>query len=362
MRNQPRTYFLRTGIMVSMAALWGGSLTVTFGGAENVPRDTGAKPAAFHRLLDRPHAALKPEVTSEKQGDFVVEHGHFFSEPKERVPFLALRKEGAAGRLPAVVVLHGTGGTKEAMRPTLEELARRGYLALAIDARYHGERVAGGAQGKQAYEDAALRAWRERDPHAQEHPWFYDTVYDLWRTLDYLATRPDVDAKRIGMIGFSMGGIQTWLAAATDPRIRVIVPAIAVQSFRWSLEHDQWQGRARTIQQVHEAVAADLGEKEVNRASAARCGRRSSPASSTTSTARPCSRLLAPRPLLILSGENDPNCPLPGARLAYAAAASAYTRAGAADHLKMDVAAGVGHTVTPEQRRMALDWFDRWLR
>ena len=44
-----------------------------------------------------------------------------------------------------------------------------------------------------------------------------------------------------------MGGIETWLAGAVDDRIKVAVPAIAVQSFRWSLENDRWQGRARTI-------------------------------------------------------------------------------------------------------------------
>jgi hypothetical protein len=44
------------------------------------------------------------------------------------------------------------------------------------------------------------------------------------------------------MIGISMGGIQTWLAASVDERVKVLVPAIAVQSFRWSLENDKWQG------------------------------------------------------------------------------------------------------------------------
>jgi dienelactone hydrolase len=320
-----------------------------------------AKRASFHRLLDRPHGALRPESASETGDGFVVEHGSFFSEEKERVPFLALRKEGAAGRLPAVVVLHGTGGTKEAMRPTLEDLARRGYLALAIDARFHGER-AGGAPGKQAYQDAILRAWRERDPHAQAHPFFYDTVYDLWRTLDYLATRPDVDAERIGMIGFSMGGIETWLAAATDPRIRVAVPAIGVQSFRWSLEHDEWQGRARTIQQVHDEVARELGEPAVNAKVCRALWEKIVPGILDEYDGPAMLPLIAPRPMLILSGEKDPNCPLAGARLAYAAAETAYARTGAADHLKMDIAAGIGHAVTPEQRRLALDWFDRWLQ
>jgi acetyl esterase/lipase len=74
-----------------------------------------------------------------------------------------------------------------------------------------------------------------------------------------------IDPDRIGMVGISMGGIQTWLAGAADVRVRVAVPAIAVQSFRWSLDHDRWQGRANTIREAHEAAAADLGEPAVNR-------------------------------------------------------------------------------------------------
>ena len=77
-------------------------------------------------------------------------------------------------------------------------------------------------------------------------------------------TRDDVDAKRIGMMGISMGGIQTWLAASVDDRVAVAAPLIGVQSFRWSLENDKWQGRANTIKAAHEAAAKDLGEPMVN--------------------------------------------------------------------------------------------------
>ncbi|MGE3818920.1 MAG: alpha/beta hydrolase, partial [Isosphaeraceae bacterium] len=72
-------------------------------------------------------------------------------------------------------------------------------------------------------------------------------------------------------------------------------------------------------------------------------------------------RLFAGRPLLILNGELDPNCPIEGARLAFEAAERAYRSAGALDRLKIDVAQGVGHKVTDAQRAMALDWFVRWL-
>src|SRR5947199_341735 len=109
-----------------------------------------------------------------------------------------------------------------------------------------------------------VRAWSAKPGEKQEHPFYYDTCGDRWKTVDYLRTREDVEPGRIGMIGFSMGGIQTWLSAAADERVKVIVPAIAVQSFRWSLENDQWQARANTIKAAHLAAAADLGEPQVN--------------------------------------------------------------------------------------------------
>ena len=72
-------------------------------------------------------------------------------------------------------------------------------------------------------------------------------------------------------------------------------------------------------------------------------------------------RLFAGRPLLILNGEHDPNCPLGGAKLAFAAAERAYREAGASDKLKIMVAPQTGHRVTDEQRHAALDWLAKWL-
>ena len=60
-------------------------------------------------------------------------------------------------RRPAVIVLHGTGGTKEGARSWLEELAAKGFIAVAIDGRYHGERSRGGT-GTVAYNAAIVRA------------------------------------------------------------------------------------------------------------------------------------------------------------------------------------------------------------
>lgn len=323
---------------------------------------------SFLALLDRPKVPLdvKVEAPARTEKGLVTERLSFASEKKadgqvERVPVLVVRPEQEAGRRPAVIVLHGTGGTKDRMTSWLVELARRGFVALAIDARYHGDR-AGGAKGAAAYNEAIAHAWRVKKGEPQEHPFYFDTCWDLWRTVDYLDTRADVDPGRIGMIGISMGGIETWLAAAVDQRIAVAVPAIAVQSFRWSLENGQWQGRARTIAGAHKVAAADLEESQVNARVCRALWDKVIPGILGPFDCPSMLRLFAGRPLLILNGDRDPNCPIEGASLAFDAAEEAYRAAGTPEKLRIVVAQGVGHAVTPAQHQEALDWFTRWLK
>ena len=333
--------------------------------------------AAFLKLLDRPKVlfSVKQEEAKKDDDGLVWERLSFATEKKgddefERVPVLLVRPEKRTKKLPAVIVLHGTGGSKdgENLRPYLLHLAKRNLAAVAIDARYHGER-AGGAKGSEAYQQAIVRAWKAKPGEKKEHPFYYDTCWDLWRTVDYLQTRDDIDPERIGMIGFSMGGIQTWLAAAADERVKVAVPAIAVQSFRWGLDNDRWQARANTIKAAHEAAAKDLGEPKVSAKVCRALWDKIIPGMLDTFDGPSMIRLFAgaekgdkPRALLILNGDSDPNCPLEGAKLAFAQAEAAYKEKGASDRLKILVAKDTPHRVTNEQRQAALDWLEKWLK
>jgi dienelactone hydrolase len=321
---------------------------------------------AFLRQLDRPKVAPEPgDPVVQAEGGFVTERFTIATEKKrsgriERMPVLLVRPEKVEGRLPAVVVLHGTGGSKEGQRGWCLDLARRGIVGIAVDARYHGER-AEGRKGAERYHEAIVAAWKAK-PGEMEHPFYFDTVWDLWRLGDYLESRPDVDPRRLGMIGFSMGGIQTWLAASVDERWKAAVPAIGVQSFRWSLENDRWQGRAKTIASAHESAAKDLGEPAVNRRVCRELWSKLIPGILDRFDGPSLIRLFAGRALLVVNGDQDPNCPVEGARLAFASAEAAFKAAGCPEKLKIMVAEGVGHKVTPEQNAAALEWFSTWLK
>src|SRR5260370_22580155 len=166
--------------------------------------------AAFLKLLDRPRHKIEIQDLMQKPlGDgFVLETLSFFSEKEtdQRVYAYLVRPGKVDKKLPAVIVLHGTGGTGESQIGFLKELAKRGIIGVAIDARYHGKRY-GAGKGTLMYTQAIIRAWKTKPGQKQEYPFYYDTCWDIWRTIDYLVTRKELDANNLGMIGLSMGGI-----------------------------------------------------------------------------------------------------------------------------------------------------------
>ena len=71
--------------------------------------------------------------------------------------------------------------------------------------------------------------------------------------------------------------------------------------------------------------------------------------------------LIAPRPLLVISGEKDPINPLPGLRLCEETTDAAYAKARASDRFKVIVEPDTAHNVTPEAHAAAVEWFVKWL-
>jgi dienelactone hydrolase len=324
--------------------------------AELSESEISATRAAFLKLIDRPRVALDSTTNNAAISNGLAQiEFSFQADWSNRVPGLLVTPINRSGRLPVIIVAHGTGGTKKQQVPLLNDLAAKGFTAVAIDGRYHGQRAK--KPGTQDYNEAIVRAFHD----GLEHPFFYDTVWDLMRLIDYLESRDDIDAKRIGLIGFSKGGIETYLAAAVDPRVAVAVPCIGVQSFRWALDHNDWKGRINTIKAAFESIAKESHMEEPDSAFVQKFYDRVVPGIYSQFDGPNMLQLIAPRPLLVVSGDSDDHNPLPGVKECAQAAQQAYARQHAAEHFKLLLEENTGHKVTPTAQRTANDWFVQWL-
>jgi len=306
---------------------------------------------AFRKSFERPRVPLDVVVVSTETRDGLLrERVTVASEAGVRVPLLVFSSAGDKKRRPAVVCLHGLGGRKEDFTGTLEELARRGFVGVALDARYHGDRAGDLTR-------AMIASYRT----GKEHPYLWDTVWDTWRVLDYLQTRRDVDRNRLGVMGISLGGHTTWMVSA-DPRVKVAVPCISICSWRWQLAHHGYTQRVSNLQGAFDAVRDTMGEKEVTPAVVAAAWERWMPGIPRIYDCQDILAARAPRPLLILGGDSDPVAPIEGARAAYAVISSAYRSARSPDRLQVIIAEHSGHAVTAEHWKAMYAWFERWLK
>ncbi|CAA3009740.1 hydrolase isoform X1 [Olea europaea subsp. europaea] len=271
-----------------------------------------------------------------------------------RLPVLILSmKESCKKRRPAIVFLHSTNKCKEWLRPLLEAYASRDYIAIAIDSRYHGER----ASSLTTYRDALVSSWKK----GNTMPFIFDTVWDLIKLADYLTQREDVDPSRIGITGESLGGMHAWFAAAADTRYSVVVPIIGVQGFRWAIEHDKWQARVDSIKAVFEEARIDLGKSSIDKVVVEKVWDRIAPGLASQFDSPYTIPAIAPRPLLILNGKEDPRCPIDGLELPESRARKAYENSSCLENFEVVAEPGIGHQMTTLMVKRASNWFDKFL-
>ncbi|XP_010668130.2 uncharacterized protein LOC104885118 [Beta vulgaris subsp. vulgaris] len=315
-------------------------------------QDNPPPPPSFREAMES-----CPKADIENLKDLLVEENlYLYTEASEqgRLPVLIVSmKQSGESKRPAIVLLHSTHKCKEWLRPLLEAYASRGYIAVAIDSRYHGER----ADSLTTYRDALVSSWKKGDTM----PFIFDTVWDLIKLADYLTDqRNDIDSARIGITGESLGGMHAWFAAFADTRYAVVSPLIGVQGFRWAIDNDQWQGRVDSIKAVFEEASADLGKSVIDKEVVEKVWDRIAPGLASEFDAPYTIPAIAPRPLLILNGADDPRCPLAGLETPKLRAQEAY-EAYHSDDFKLIAEPGVGHRVTPSMVKEASDWFDRYL-
>ena len=272
-------------------------------------------------------------------GDVVREKITYTVEPGERVPAFVLLPEKGSGRLPAILCHHQHGGEYEvgkdgpaglassADQHYALELARRGYVTMVFDALCFNERqdASGKLKGRDyEYYEAMYRITEGKSMQGKY-------VWDARRALDYLETRPEVDASRLGMIGHSLGGQETLFTTAIDTRIRAAVSSCGFGSLR-TLKRDRIDHNAA----LYVPGLANNGDYGAVLA------------------------LVAPRPYLVAARTEDPIFPKDGIEETVAAGRRAYAGMGATNRLATFYEAGT-HEFSPTMREAAYAWLDQWL-
>jgi dienelactone hydrolase len=135
-------------------------------------------------------------------------------------------------------------------------------------------------------------------------------VWDIMRTLDYIATRSELDSNRVGCMGISGGGTVTVFSAALDPRIRVGLVSGYLNTFRdsvGSLAHciDNYVPGILNWAEMHDVAG-----------------------------------LIAPRPLFVESGEKDNIFPIQASIESFNEVRKIYGVFGAADSVEQEVFPG----------------------
>jgi len=113
---------------------------------------------------------------------------------------------GGTGPFPAVVVIQHQGGVDEFMEEMTQRVASAGYAAVAPDL-YHRD-------GPDCKDDGPTRRARLQD---------VTVIKDVNATVDFLIGHRSVDAERLGIIGFCMGGRVSYLMAAANPHLKAAV-------------------------------------------------------------------------------------------------------------------------------------------
>ncbi len=184
-----------------------------------------AVPAAdrFTGPWDMGHLKTVPQFAWGQQQGLVREvyyEGEPFQGKPTRVFGYYSCPENAKGPLPAMVLVHGGGGT--AYAEWAELWAKRGYAALAMDLAGCGpeqKRLADGGP-----DQGHPEKFHDFTAETVDSMWTYHAVAAVVRGHSLLASMKEVDPARIGITGISWGGYLTCIVAGVDDRLKVAVP------------------------------------------------------------------------------------------------------------------------------------------
>jgi dienelactone hydrolase len=128
--------------------------------------------------------------------------------PENNTVYAEYYRPRGSGPFPGVIVLDITGGDQSLSRTIANCLAQNRIAALFVQMAYYGPRRPEGSK---------LRLMSTNVVHTAEA--IRQTVLDIRRAAAWLEARPEIDAKRLGIHGTSLGSMIGALAAEMEPKI-----------------------------------------------------------------------------------------------------------------------------------------------
>jgi len=286
---------------------------------------------------------LKPIARENiKREGYRIEALSYEVEPGDRVPAMLLIPNGvtADAPAPAIAVWHQHAGQYDLgksepaglagnpMHHTGAALAREGYVVLCPDALCFEARQdpTGKLEGMgfERYEflrylvNGKCMAWKN--------------ILDMHRAVDYLTSRPDVNADRVGCYGHSMGSTHAWLIGPHEPRIKATVGNCCLPTYVGI--HDE-----RLLHCFPNFVPGWLQFGDTPEMAG----------------------LIAPRALHLNLGETDKGSPIEHAKKGIKRIEQAYARQQASAQFSYFIEPDTGHVLSDEMWRRVRDFFAKKL-
>ncbi len=318
-----------------------------------------------------PPVPPNPEIVRRThRGDYVEEYLTFQTTPDLRVPAYVLIPKKAALPAPGIVVLHCHGGAyvwgkekvvagdnepaalSEFKQQLYEgtsiatEMVRRGYVVITIDMFYWGERRMLLQEDPPSYREPQrmnaeeIAAFNRRSGQNEQLvarslltagiTWPGVMLWDDLRTLDYLASRPEVDPRRLACVGLSVGGYRSFLLAALDERIKAAVDVGWMTSFASNIRRHVVNTVGLTFHIPGLYRYLDLPD---------------------------LAALIAPRSVLVMNGSKDTLFPPAGVEKAFQKIAACYQKAGVPERQRCRLY-GVPHEFNREMQAEAWSWLE----
>ena len=228
----------------------------------------------------------------------------------------------AQQKAPGVVLLHGKGGSIEDMVVAAQYLAAQGYASLIPEIVGHGARRTADSPSLFGGKPGPLRDG------------LIESIQDIRRALDYFVAQPEVDARRIGLMGVSLGAIMGSITTAVEPRIVTCVLVVGGADWRVMLAQSQEPDARRRREQSGAPTAKELALLD-------------------DVDPKNFAGHIAPRPALLINGRKDDIVPGDAARALFAAAKEP----------KKQIWLDSDHFLPPtEVATLLLDWLDTHLK